>query len=222
MNRILLLAFLISVTPSIAFGGRIALTFDDDQMLSTMKGFTKWYRYPYLDKGETQESRDKIWIAIQKMGYFDAYITVETYDWHLNSVLNQALHEKKQVNLESFKNLYISHVWRMIQFHDDLARKVLDRSPKHVLLLHENDLAALFIDDLIADIRSKGWKIISPQEAYSDPIAIQERDTTFRYQHRLVAIARFKKYQYIGPNELNTGYLDGLIADAGAVKMADK
>lgn len=39
---------------------------------------------------------------------------------------------------------------------------------KHTLLLHDNDVTALFIKDLIDFIRKKSWIIINPEEAYND------------------------------------------------------
>jgi len=77
-------------------------------------------------------------------------------------------------------------------FYDNIAQKTLGRSPKHVLLLHENDMAALFIADLIEHIRLQGWKVISPQEAYEDPIASTIPDVLFNGQGRVAAIAKSK------------------------------
>ena len=37
-------------------------------------------------------------------------------------------------------------------------------------MLHHNLAAALFVDDLIALFKEKGWKVISAEEAYRDPI----------------------------------------------------
>ena len=43
-----------------------------------------------------------------------------------------------------------------------------------MLLLHETDLNALFIVDLVAGLRAAGWTIITMDEAYRDPIAQME------------------------------------------------
>jgi peptidoglycan-N-acetylglucosamine deacetylase len=90
------------------------------------------------------------------------------------------------------KSTYIEHLWNSIQFYDNAAKQHLGRSPKHVLLLHENDLAAKFLGDLIKHLRSKGWNIISPAEAYEDPIANELPDVLFNGQGRVAAIARAK------------------------------
>jgi len=104
----------------------------------------------------------------------------------------QALKDNKKINYDLLQDLYIEHLWKSIQFYENIARKALGRSPKHVLLLHENDLAALFIDDLISFLRGEGWEIISPEEAYKDPIAQHIPDVLMNNQGRVAAIAREK------------------------------
>tara|TARA_Y100000768_G_C23986273_1_gene689029 strand:- start:4346 stop:4675 length:330 start_codon:yes stop_codon:yes gene_type:complete len=68
-----------------------------------------------------------------------------------------------------------------IEYYDQMARQHLKRSPKHILLLHEMDISALFIGDLVIALRKKGWKIITPEEAYNDPISKYETNQIFPY-----------------------------------------
>jgi peptidoglycan-N-acetylglucosamine deacetylase len=75
----------------------------------------------------------------------------------------------------------------------------LGRSPRHVLLLHENDLAALYLGDLVKRLRKTGWKIISPERAFQDPIASVEPDTLVLGAGRVIALATAKGYT--GPTE---------------------
>jgi hypothetical protein len=73
--------------------------------------------------------------------------------------------------------------------------KELGRSPNHVLLLHENDLAAMYLGDLVARLRKTGWEIVSPDVAFRDPIARVEPDTLVLGQGRVIALAAAKGYQ---------------------------
>ena len=45
------------------------------------------------------------------------------------------------------------------------------RQPAQVIVLHETDIAALFIADLAKALRDDGWTIITADEAYADPIS---------------------------------------------------
>lgn len=166
-----------------------------DHILRSMPGFKPWYRYPFLDEGKTIAARDSIRQALTEMGYTNGYVTIDNYDWYINSLLQQALKDKKKVNFKALRQLYLDHIWNSIQFYNNMALQNLGRSPKHVLLLHENDLAALFIGDLINYLHAKGWKIISLTEAYMDPISTHIPDVLLNGQGRIAAIAKEKGYK---------------------------
>ena len=163
-----------------------------DSVLKQMKGFKPWFRYPFLDEGRTESARDSIRGALKSMNLTNGYVTIDDYDWYLNSLLRQAIEKKQKTNDDVLRDIYIDHIWKSILFYDEVSKKVLGRSAKHVLLLHENDLAAKYIGDLIDFIRSKGWKIISPEEAYQDPISNAIPNVLFNGQGRIAAIAREK------------------------------
>ncbi len=160
--------------------------------LKGLPGFRPWFRFPFLDEGRDTGIRDEIRSGLQKIGYTNGYVTVDNYDWYIEHLYQQAMKENKKINYDLLRDLYLEHLWESIQFYDEIARKALGRSPRHVLLLHENDLAALYLDDLISFLRGQGWEIISPEEAYKDPIAQHIPDVTMNNQGRVAAIAREK------------------------------
>ena len=165
------------------------------RQLKEMKGFRPWYRYPFLDEGRERETRNAVLAGLAELGYRNGYVTVDNYDFYMDTLLQRAVTDGKKVNLEKLKTAYLEILWQGIQFYDNIGRQVLDRSPKHVLLLHENDLAALFIVDLVAMLREKGWRIITADEAYGDPIAQVMPQTIWQNQGRVAAIARDKGFQ---------------------------
>jgi peptidoglycan-N-acetylglucosamine deacetylase len=159
-------------------------------ILSAMKGFRPWFRFPFLDEGKRETSRDSIRNAIAKIGLVNGYVTVDNYDWYINNQLKNAVTNHTKIDTAALRQFYIDHIWKSIEFYDAISKKALGRSAKHVLLLHENDLAARFLGDLIDHIRSKGWKIISPEAAYQDEIASRVPNVLFNGQGRIAAIAR--------------------------------
>lgn len=163
-----------------------------DSLLNHYKRYVKWFRYPYLDEGRAIPKRDSIRVALKSLQLSNGYVTVDNYDWYLNHLLQRARAEGKNVNETRLRDVYVEHIYNSVVFYDDMARKHLGRSPKHVLLLHENDLSALYLGDLIAHLKSRGWTIISPRTAYKDPIARQVPDVLFNGQGRIAAIAREK------------------------------
>jgi hypothetical protein len=55
------------------------------------------------------------------------------------------------------------------EFYHGLALKAFNKPIVHNILLHETDLSALFIADLIAALRDAGWTIVTADEAFADP-----------------------------------------------------
>ncbi len=168
--------------------------FKADLLLTDLPGFKPWFRFPFLDEGRTRPVRDAIRKALVDKNYSNGYVTVDNYDWYFDRLFRTAVSEQKQIDFHKLRTIYIEHLWKSIQFYDNIALKTLGRSPRHVLLLHENDLAALFIDDLVKFIRKRGWRIISPVEAYQDAIAKTIPDVLLNNQGRLAAIAKASGY----------------------------
>lgn len=138
--------------------------------LKHFKTFKKWFRFPYLREGNTKEKRDGMRELFNKSGYLNAYITINNYDWYIEGLFQRAV-KKPNFNLERMRKFYVDVLMESVEHTDKMAVKQLGRSPKHVLLLHEMDISALFIGDLVTELRRRGWKIITAEEAYTDTIA---------------------------------------------------
>lgn len=160
-----------------------------ESYLKEFPNFVKFFRYPYLDYGKTEDLRDEVHNSLEKYEYKIGYVTIDNSDWYMDALLQKAVRSGQKVNIESLRDAYVYMLWDSIKFYDELAVKLLGRSPKHVLLLHENDLAALFIGDLVKLLRSKGWKIISPEEAYTDNLSRIKPNTLINGDGRIAAIA---------------------------------
>ncbi len=165
-----------------------------DQALRGMKNFRPWFRFPYLHEGQTIEDRDALRSELAKRGYLSAYVTIDTFDWAMDRMLQEAVAAGKKIDFDELRDAYVDLLADSVEFYDGVAVKELGRSPRHVLLLHENDLAAMYLDDLVERLRRNGWKIISPELAFEDPIASVEPDTLSLGQGRVIALADVKGY----------------------------
>ncbi len=141
------------------------------------KGHRAWFRFPFLNEGRRdKDKRDAVRAGLKARGLANAYVTVDASDWNMETRTAEAVKAGKRVDMAALRDLYVESHVEAAQFNDDLARRTLGRSPAHVLLLHETDLAALFTADLVAALRRAGWRIISADEAFADPIAAAEPD----------------------------------------------
>lgn len=178
-----------------------------------------FHRFPYLHYGKTLPVIERHQTLLEEVGYKDGYVTIDNFDWYINALLVKAAEEGRALDYSQASRFYVETLYQAIEFYDELAVKAIGRSPKHILLLHENDAAALFIGDLVNFLRKNGWKIISPQEAYQDPIAAEFPAVSFQKQGRIAAIAHAKGFpeaELRHPSE-NTEYLDKQFEDARIV-----
>jgi peptidoglycan/xylan/chitin deacetylase (PgdA/CDA1 family) len=185
-----------------------------DRELATFPTFVRWFRYPFLFEGRDLEERNVVKGALAEMHYRDGYVTVNTFDWYMDELFLQAFKTGKDIDFKNLQKAYVDTIWNAVLFYDDLAKKSLKRSPKHVLLLHETDLAALYTTDLIARIRGAGWKIITPEEAYTDPIATLSFDSLHNDRGKISHIAAAQGYTgALQPVAESREYLDSLFAE---------
>ena len=148
-----------------------------------------WFRFPYLDEGPDEERRDAVRAGLAKRGLKNGYVTVDNYDWYMNRLAKDAVAAGHCIAMDGLRELYVETILDAASFYDGVAVNYLGRQPAHVLLLHENDLAGMFIEDLIAALRRDNWEIITADDAYQDAIADVNPETLFNGQGRVAAIA---------------------------------
>lgn len=133
-------------------------------------GYRPWFRFPYLDEGRADaELRDAMRTGLAERGLINGYVTVDASDWFYEQATIDAVREGKRMNMAALHDLYVQVHVEAAEFNYQLAIDSVGYSPVHVMLLHETDLAALFIVQLVAGLRDTGWQIVTADEAYADP-----------------------------------------------------
>ena len=146
-------------------------------------------RFPFLHEGNSEEKRDALRAGLRARDLKNGYVTIDNYDWYLQRLLDEAVRSGQPLNLDGWREVYVDVLLAAVQFYDDIAIHALGRRPAHVLLLHENELAALFVDDLVAALRADGWEIVPATDAFEDELSNVEPDTLFLGQGRVAAVA---------------------------------
>ncbi|MDQ3077235.1 MAG: polysaccharide deacetylase family protein [Pseudomonadota bacterium] len=140
--------------------------------LKGREGRRPWFRFPFLNEGRGDKvKRDTVREALKVRGLRNGYVTVDGADWNLESLTAKAVQAGKTIDMTALRDLYVETMVQAAEFNNQLARQAIGRSPAHVILLHETDLAALFLPDLVAGLRKAGWKIVTADQAFADPIA---------------------------------------------------
>ena len=180
-----------------------------EDWLKGREGYRPWFRFPYLDEGAGDKAkRDAVRAGLKSRGLTNGYVTASASDWHLEALTLAAKEQGKAMDMEQLRRLYITSQMSGLEYHDQLAKDTLGRSPAHVMLLHETDIAALFLKDLVSEMRKQGWTVISVDEAYQDPISSVEPDVPYAWGTLIGSMAWEKDVQRpLWPVWMSTGMM---------------
>jgi peptidoglycan-N-acetylglucosamine deacetylase len=142
-----------------------------ESWLKGRTGYRPWFRFPFLNEGRKDKTkRDAVRAGLAARGLRNGYVTTDAADWHIDDLTISAAKAGRAMDMTVLRDFYVARHVEAANFDEALAIKTLGRAPAHVMLLHETDIAALFIEDLVKALRKDGWTIISADEAYRDPI----------------------------------------------------
>jgi hypothetical protein len=153
-------------------------------------GFRKWFRFPALKEGQTRELRDRFRAFLAQHGYRNGAVTIDASDWYYNQRLLARIEADRGFDATLYQQPYLDHIWDRSRFYDQLSRDVLGRSVPHTLLIHYNLLNSLFLGDLLAMFRSKGWDVLDAEEAFSDRVFNRQPDTAPAGESLIWALAK--------------------------------
>lgn len=139
-------------------------------LLKPFPRFQKYFRFPALKEGETAAKRDAMRAFLAAHSYRVGHVTVDNSDWAIDQRLTARLKKDPNADVKPYRDFYLEHMWARAEYYDALARKVTGRPVKHTVLVHFNLLNGLFLNDVIAMLKSKGWQPVDAAEAFTDPV----------------------------------------------------
>jgi len=166
-----------------------------DKALRDMPGFTRRFRFPYLNEGNTIEKRDGFRAFLDANSYEIGPVSVDASDWYYSERLSHRLKMDPHADTRPYRDAYLRHLYDRAQYYDGLSRNVLGRSVSHVLLLHHNLINALFLRDVIQMFKRKGWKLIDSAIAFKDPVYAMRPNILPAGESVLWALAKQKGVQ---------------------------
>jgi hypothetical protein len=141
-----------------------------EELLKEFPRFQKYFRFPALKEGDTAAKRDTMRAFLAEHGYRVGHVTIDNSDWLIDNRLTTRLKKDANADVKPYRDFYLEHMWARAEYYDALARRVMRRPVKHTLLVHFNLLNGLFLNDLIEMFKSKGWRPIDAEEAFTDSV----------------------------------------------------
>lgn len=178
---------------------------DTENSLKGFANYRKWFRYPFLDygdrQGDLQRKRD-YYNLIKQHGYQEGYVTINTFDWHVNNFLNAAHNEGKTIDFEKLKRFYVDLI---VSWCKHYIAEYEGSGKVHTLLLHAFDINGLYMDEILEEVAKLGT-IVSPEKAFTD---VSWRDPYFLDS---------EPFPYADPETLDMKVLDQMLEKAEIIK----
>jgi len=179
----------------------------NEPFIRSCQHFTRLFRYPYFKEGDTVEKCDGMRAFLHEHGYRIGRATIDASDWAIDGRLTKRAEAAPHADLTGYRDFFLQHIWERAQFYDSLAMRVVGRPVRHTVVLHHTALNALFLGDLIAMFRQKGWKLVDAEYAFKDEVYEQQPKILPAGESLIWALAkengRFEKeLRYPGEDEV--------------------
>jgi peptidoglycan/xylan/chitin deacetylase (PgdA/CDA1 family) len=128
-----------------------------------------WFRYPFLDEGNTLEKRRDVRAYLFAHHYKVAEVTIDFEDSLWNEPYARCVAKHDDAAVASLERSYLGTADEFIGVFRGLSQKLYGHDIPYVLLLHVGAFDAKMLPRLIALFRSKGFQFITLAQAEKDP-----------------------------------------------------
>ena len=144
----------------------------DEAILQELMGKNDWhwFRYPYLDEGDTLEKRRAARVYFKEQHYRIAQVSLDFEDYAWNAPYARCIAKKDEKSIAWLKESYLNTATEYMKLGQKLSQQLFGRNIKHILLMHAGAFDAEMLPQLLAQMKQQGFKFITLKEAESDPV----------------------------------------------------
>jgi peptidoglycan/xylan/chitin deacetylase (PgdA/CDA1 family) len=138
----------------------------------------RYFRFPYLERGNDPEQRIAITRELARAGYRVANVSIDFADWGFAPAFARCFATGNQAGLAGLRESYLQNASAALYWSAETSARVLGRAIPHVLLLHAHAATAEYLDALLTEYEHARVRWITLEEALRDPAYAEppERD----------------------------------------------
>lgn len=153
----------------------------------------RWFRFPYLNMGDTLEKRRRIEAFLSRRGYRVAEVTISFNDWAYHDPYARCRARGDRKSVDWLKSTYLEEARQSVEEARAEARELYGREIAHVMLLHLGDLNAVMTKPLLALLREKSFDVVPLAEAQRDAAYAERPDVAIPHGATLFDEVRAQK-----------------------------
>jgi len=129
----------------------------------------RYFRYPFLDVGETLQTARAFRQFLRRQGYAVAPVTIDNQEYMFAAVYAHAMAAGDTTTADRVAASFLSYMNGVFDYFEKFSDQTLGYEPRQVLLLHADELDTDEMGNLVKLMRAQGYRFISLQEALRDP-----------------------------------------------------
>lgn len=122
----------------------------------------RYFRHPYLHAGATAEAKSGLQRFLDDQGYRVAPVTLDNSDYIYAALYTRPEHR------ERVRREYLPYMESVVEFFERRSVDVAGREFPQILLLHDNQLNADLMPELLDMFRRRGYRFVTLGEALAD------------------------------------------------------
>jgi len=128
-----------------------------------------WFRYPYLREGDTVEKRRAVRAYLKARGYRIAQVTLDWEDYLWNTAYARCAAKNDTKSIAWLRSSYLNTASEFLDLGREQSKLIFGHEINYVLLLHLGAFSSTILPDALDLLKSKGFKVVTLEEAESDP-----------------------------------------------------
>lgn len=142
----------------------------DEPLLSEFARGTNWhwFRYPFLQEGNTAAKRDAVRAYLRAHGYQIAEVSLDFEDYLWNDPYARCVAKHDDAAIAQLERTYLATANEYIDVARTLNQRLYARQIPTVLLLHIGAFDARMLPRLIALLRARGFAFTTLEQAQND------------------------------------------------------
>ncbi len=128
-----------------------------------------WLRYPYLHEGDTVEKRRAVRAYLKTHGYRIAQVTLDWEDYLWNTAYARCVEKNDAKSIAWLRSSYLNTASEFLDLGRAQAKLIFGHEINYVLLMHLGAFSSTILPDALDLLKKKGFKLVTLEEAESDP-----------------------------------------------------
>ena len=128
------------------------------------------FRYPFLQEGTSQATREALRAYLFARGYRIAEVTVDFEDWQWFPIYARCSRPEDDRDVHKLRARYRRAARDTLLDSDRLARTLFGRRIRQILLIHAGQFTGDMIEDLLDEYEAMGVRFVALDDALQDSV----------------------------------------------------